>query len=160
MPLSSSIVTRLEYQYKSLFELIDDLSDEQVRRNIIAGKWSIFENIVHLQTYQHTFMQRIRQIENEDKPSFGRYTAELDPLFHDNCLKTTRDIIQDLVTNRRVICSHLLSLKENILQRSGFHPLFGAMNILQWSNFFLLHEAHHMFTIFRLAAEVRKVEEM
>jgi hypothetical protein len=30
------------------------------------------------------------------------------------------------------------------------------MNIMQWLNFFLLHEAHHLFTIFKLAAELRK----
>jgi hypothetical protein len=142
-----------------LFELIDDLSDELVRRHVIAGKWSIFENIVHLQTYQHTFLKRVKQIEEENKPSFERYTAESDPLFYDNCLLTTRDIIQDLVTTRRVICSHLLNLKENILQRTGLHPLYGPMNILHWCNFFLLHEAHHLFTIFKLVAEVKKVEK-
>jgi hypothetical protein len=31
------------------------------------------------------------------------------------------------------------------------------MNMVQWFNFFLLHEAHHLFTIFKLAAELRKL---
>ena len=81
MPLSLSVITRLENQHQSVFELIDDLTDEQIRRNVIPGKWSIFENIVHLQTYQHSFLNRMKRIENEDKPSFERYTAERDPLF-------------------------------------------------------------------------------
>src|SRR5215211_2642369 len=102
MPLSSSIVTRLEYQHKSLLELIDNLSDEDTRRQVTTGKWSIFENIVHLQTYQHAFLQRLKQIEAEHKPAFSRYTAEADPLFHDNCLRITRDIIQDMITTRRI----------------------------------------------------------
>jgi hypothetical protein len=29
------------------------------------------------------------------------------------------------------------------------------MNLLQWINFFLLHEAHHLFTIFRLTATLK-----
>jgi uncharacterized damage-inducible protein DinB len=156
MPLSLSIVTRLEYQYKSLFEVIDDMSDEKIRRNIIPGKWSIFENIVHLQTYQHAFLARINQIENEDKPTFSRYVAESDPLFYDNCLKTTRDIFQDLESTRKTLHAQLLNLEENSLQLTGTHPVFGTMNISQWTNFFLLHEAHHLFTIFKLAAEVKR----
>jgi hypothetical protein len=28
--------------------------------------------------------------------------------------------------------------------------------VLQWLNFFLLHEAHHLFAIFKLVPELRK----
>ena len=156
MPLSSSIVTRLEYQHKSLLELIDHLADEHMRRQVIPGKWSIFENVVHLQTYQHAFLQRMKQIQTENNPAFSRYTAEADPLFHDNCLRTTRDIIQDLVTTRRIIAAYVLALKDEGLNREGSHPVFGSMDIAHWMNFFLLHEAHHLFTIFKLTAEIKK----
>lgn len=157
MPLSSSIVTRLEYQHKTLLELIHNLSDEEIRRQVIIGKWSIFENIVHLQTYQHAFLQRLKQIQTENQPAFSRYAAESDPLFHDNCLRITRDIIQDMITTRRIIAAYALALKDDALKRTGSHPLFGSMDIAHWMNFFLLHEAHHLFTIFKLTAEVKKV---
>jgi len=160
MPLSSSIVTRLEYQHKSLLELIDNLSDEQIRLQAIPGKWSIFENIVHLQTYQHSFFQRLKRIEMEECPAFVRYTADGDPLFADNCSKTTRDIIQDLITTRRTIAAYVLPLKDKALMRTGCHPVFGKMDIARWLNFFLLHEAHHLFTIFKLTAEVKKVNRL
>jgi len=155
MPLPSSITTRLEYQHKSLLDLIEGLSDEQARRQIITGKWSIFENIVHLATYQHNFIQRIKKMLNEENPSFLRYIAETDPLFHDNCTKTTHEIIQDLISTRREMTSAILSFKDHDLQHSGQHPVYGKMNITQWLNFFLLHEAHHLFTIFKLAAELK-----
>ena len=156
MPLPSSISSRLEYQHKSLLDLIDGLSDEQIRRQVITGKWSIFENIVHLATYQHGFIERIHRIQKEDNPSFARYTAETDPLFHDNCSKSTREIVQDLIATRREIISYILTLKEPSLTRTGEHPVFGKMNISQWLNFFLLHEAHHLFTLFKLAAELKR----
>jgi len=156
MPLPSSITTRLEYQHKSLIDIINGLSDEQVRQLIIPGKWSIFENIVHLATYQHAFIQRIRQILSEKNPQFQRYTAESDPLFYDNCSKSTREIMQDLITTRRELIAKIHSLKEEDVQREGSHPAFGIMNIMQWLNFFLLHEAHHLFTIFKQAAELKK----
>ena len=156
MPLPSSITTRLEYQHKSLMDLIEGLSDEQIRRQVIVGKWSVFENIVHLATYQHAFMQRVRQMLHEQNPQFGRYTAESDPLFYDNCTKSTREIMQDLIALRRELIGKILSLKEDDVQRTGGHPVFGIMNIMQWLNFFLLHEAHHLFTIFKLTAELKR----
>jgi uncharacterized damage-inducible protein DinB len=158
MQIPSSISTRLQYQHKSLLDLIEDLTDEQIRRQIITGKWSIFENVVHLQTYQHTFTDRIKQILEQDNPSFSRYTAEADPLFLDNCEKSSREIMQDLLTTRKEMAAGILSFNELDYSKTGQHPFFGKMNLLQWLNFFLLHEAHHLFTIFKLAAELRKVE--
>jgi uncharacterized damage-inducible protein DinB len=156
MTISSSESTRLEYQHKSLIGLIDRLSDEQIRRQVITGKWSIFENIVHLTTYQHTFIARVKQILRENNPTFGRYTAETDPMFHDYCAKITHEVIKDLLSTRKDMAAVILSFKQEELARTGEHPAFGKMNLLQWLNFFLLHEAHHLFTIFKLAAELRK----
>ena len=156
MQMPSSVSTRLQYQHKSLLDLIEGLSDEQIRKQVIVGKWSIFENIVHLQTYQHTFIDRIKQILEQDNPSFSRYTAEADPLFLDNCSKSSREIMQDLITIRKEMSSGILSFKESDFNKTGQHPVFGKMNLLLWLNFFLLHEAHHLFTIFKLAAELQK----
>jgi uncharacterized damage-inducible protein DinB len=155
MQMPSSISTRLQYQHKSLIDLIDGLNDEQVRRPIVPGKWSIFENIVHLQTYQHTFISRVKQILEEDNPFFPRYTAESDPLFYDNCGLSSREIMQDMLTTRKEMSAGILSFKESDLERTAVHPTYGKMNLVQWLNFFLLHEAHHLFTIFKLAATLR-----
>lgn len=156
MQIPSSVSTRLQYQHKSLLDLMDGLSDEQIRRQVNTGKWSIFENIVHLQTYQHTFISRVKRILEEDSPAFSAYTAEADPLFHDNCIKSSREIMQDLLTTRKEMCSGILSFKETDFEKTGLHPAYGNMNLLQWLNFFLLHEAHHLFTIFKLAAVLKK----
>jgi len=155
MPFTTSITTRLEYQHKSLIDIIEGLSDEQIRLQIIAGKWSVFENIVHLATYQHAFISRIQQILNEENPQFSRYTAESDPLFYDNCSKSSREVMQDLIATRREIIDKIHSLNEEQIQRTGVHPVFGKMNMTQWLNFFVLHEAHHLFTIFKLAPQLR-----
>src|SRR5687767_207016 len=109
MHIASSISTRLQYQHKSLLDLMEGLTDEQIRRPVIAGKWSIFENIVHLATYQHIFIERVKKILLNDNPSFSRYTAEADPLFHDNCSLSTREIMQDLLTTRKEMSAELIT---------------------------------------------------
>ena len=70
MQMPSSISTRLQYQHKSLLDILDGLTDEDIRLQLNSGKWSIFENIVHLQTYQHAFISRIRKILDEENPVF------------------------------------------------------------------------------------------
>ena len=158
MQMSSSVSTRLHYQHKSLLDIIESLSDEQLRRQVIIGKWSIFENIVHLQTYQHLFIKRVKQMLEENDPQFPRYSAEGDPSFLDNCTMSTREILQDLIGTPKDIYAEMAQFKGEDFNKTGQHPSFGKMNLMQWLNFFLLHEAHHLFTIFKLSAEFKKVE--
>lgn len=160
MQMQSYLSTRLQYQHKSLLEIMDGLSDEMIRRQVIPGKWSIFENIVHLQTYQHVFCKRVKKMLEENNPSFPRYTADTDPDFLDNCGKMTREIMGDLITTRKEMSTGRLSMQGEDLERTGTHPVFGTMSILQWLDFFLLHEAHHIFAIFKMAAELKKAASL
>ncbi len=155
MQIPSSVASRLQYQHKSLLDLIEGLSDEQVRMQIVPGKWSIFENIVHLQTYQHTAIKRLRIILEHGNPIFEKYTAEADPLFLENCSLSTREVMQDLISIRKDFASGVLAFSEEDLKKTGQHPVYGKMNVVQWLNFFLLHEAHHLFTIFKMAATLK-----
>jgi DinB superfamily len=156
MQMPSSVSTRLHYQHKVLMDIIDGFGDDEIRKSVIAGKWSIFENIVHLQTYQHVFNGRVKQILSENNPSFPRYSAEADPIFLECCGKSTREVMQDLITTRKEMAAALPALPGTDLVKTGTHPHFGKMNLLKWMNFFLLHEAHHLFTIFKLGAELNR----
>jgi uncharacterized damage-inducible protein DinB len=157
LPLSAS--TRFRYQHESLLNLIEGFSDEQIRRNIFPGKWSIFENMVHLQTYQHHFINRVKQILKGTNPHFSRYNAESDPLFYDNCNRPTDEIIEDMFAVRKKLADEIEIFKEEDFHKTAEHPFYGKMDLLNWLNFFLLHEAHHHFAIFKLAAELRKESE-
>lgn len=156
MQIPSSVSTRLQYQHKSLLDIIDGLSDEQIRLPVYPGKWSIFENIVHLQAYQHASIARVRGILDQDNPQYEPYVAGNDPVFVDNCAKSTREVMQDLITTRKEMSAGILSFTENDLKRTSYHSVYGKMNLVQWLNFFLLHEAHHLFTIFKMAAILKK----
>ena len=156
MPVPTSMTTRLQYQHKSILELIDGLSDEEIRLPMHTGKWSIFENIVHLATYQHSFVARMQLILKGNNPSFTRYVADTDPLFLENIAKSTREIMHDLLTTRKEMAAEVDTLNEKDIYMTGQHPVYGKLTLLQWLNFFLLHESHHLFTVFKLAAQLRK----
>lgn len=156
MEMPSSISTRLQYQHKSLLDIIEGLSDDQIRTTVIPGKWSIFETLVHLGSYQHVTINRIKEILELDNPVFNRYSAELDPMFGHNCAKSSREIMQDFLTTRKEMSASLLNFTEADLTKTGLHPIYGQMHLIQWLNFFLLHEAHHLFEIFKMTAELKR----
>lgn len=159
MPLSSSALSRLQYQHETIRELVKGFDEAQLRLAVNPGKWSAFENVAHLTAYQPTFIQRMQLIEQKDNPSFERYVADNDPAFHQCTQLSIKELLDDLSTQRFIIHKHISSLNETALRRMGSHPKYGDMAISQWTEFFLLHEAHHLFTIFMLTAELRKVSQ-
>ena len=61
------------------------------------------------------------------------------------------DLISKLNGNRRQILELITNLPDEQLSLKGIHPKFGTLTIVEWTEFFLLHEAHHLFTMFRMA---------
>jgi hypothetical protein len=155
MSLSTPIFMRLQHQHEVISTLIADLTQEQLKSRPNPEKWSAFENIVHLAAYQPTFIQRAKQILNDEQPSFQAYKAENDPLFYEYLKKDLSEILQDINLNRNLILSQMEGLDAHHLQRWGIHPKFGKMSMSLWTEFFLLHEAHHLFTLFALTRLLR-----
>ena len=148
--LTSSQQVRLQHQHETIIEMIKGLSEQDLRVRPDTGKWSVFENIAHLGAYQPAFIERLKKIQKEVSPTFDRYVAEQDPHFEECCGMELHQLNEYLFTNRFLISNHLTSLKESDLRRIGIHRFYGPLDISQWVEFFLLHEAHHLFTIFKL----------
>jgi hypothetical protein len=155
MPLSSSMAARLQFQHLSIRELTAGISPEALRHPVNPGKWSAFENVAHLAAYQPVFIDRLERLGREASPAFGRYVAEDDPLFHRRLAMSPAELFAIIDSDRALILSHPDSGGETLLQRTGSHPLYGLLTVRQWTEFFLLHEAHHLFTIFRLVQGLR-----
>jgi hypothetical protein len=150
MPLSNSIKTRLQFQHETIRELTGDFSEEQLKIHVIPGKWSAFENIVHLISYHPTFINRVALMLKEDEPVFERYVAENDPLFNHYLEKDLPELFTILNYDRATLIINLQNLSEEQLKHIGKHLKFGTLTIAQWSEMFLLHEAHHLWTMLGL----------
>ena len=171
MPLSSSIAARLQFQHLSIREITAGISPEALRHPVNPGKWSAFENVAHLAAYQPVFIDRLERLGREASPAFGRYVADNDPQFHSSLAKSPAELFAIIDSDRALLRSTLLHTSllhspldhspldsggETFLERTGSHPLYGLLTVPQWTEFFLLHEAHHLFTIFRLVQELRR----
>lgn len=155
MPLSESILTRLQYQHKTIDELIDGLSEEQLKTRVNPDKWSAFENIVHLAAYQPIFIKRIHLMLDENEPSFERYVADNDPVFLEYQKKPLTELLEIISSDRFTILNLEKKLNEEQLNKTGRHKAYGLIALARWFDVFLLHEAHHLWTIFQLTSATR-----
>jgi hypothetical protein len=156
MPLTASILARLRYQHETIRELIGALSEQQLRQRVDPAKWSVFENIAHLACYQPVFLHRIHRMQDENNPFFPRYTAESDPEFPGYLGQSLGRLLATIQTDRQTLITLLEGMDEPALRRTGRHARYGQFALSKWAEFFLLHEAHHLYTIFMLVQELRR----
>ena len=157
MTFSKSMLSRLQYQHETIGELIAGLTEERLRRRINPDKWSAFENIAHLAAYQPVFISRLEKILQGPSPTFDRYVGENDPLFPAALERSLPDLLMDIQGRRAGIIDLLTGMDKTALKNTGRHPRYGLLTVTQWTEFFLLHEAHHLFTLFILVQELHSV---
>ena len=142
---------RLKNQHETIEQLIAGKSVSRLDLHPAGNKWSIRDNITHLATYQPIFIERINTILREEAPFFERYKADDDPNFEKRRTDGIPELLAMLNKDRLVLFQLIANLPEEKLSRVGIHKKFGKLTLLQWVEFFLLHEAHHLFTIFQIA---------
>lgn len=147
--LPENSLQRLENQHLSLLNYMPDFSSSLWQQPIARGKWSMQQHLAHLGRYQIVFEERIDEILTENKPIFGRYKAEEDPLFADWENLDVAIIWQKIRKDRQLIFQKIKHLSSAEFVRIGRHPLLHDLTIGEWTEFFLLHEAHHLYAIFR-----------
>ncbi|HEU4555142.1 MAG TPA: DinB family protein [Chitinophaga sp.] len=146
-----SLLERLLNQHQALSPMIAALTQEQLLAQPQPGKWSVQEQVAHLVSYQPAFLDRVYRILDTPEPLFEPYVGDDDPVFLYWRRQSINTLLEELETDRQKIIQLLQSLTEAQLQRVGVHKSYGRLNIQDWVEFFLLHEAHHQFAIFKLS---------
>ena len=155
MQLYNSLRNRLQNQQETIEIMLNKTDDYHLTLQPSPGKWSIKDNVAHLAKYQPFFIKRINAILQQETPAFERYRAENDPEFEDWRKKEINELILTLKDDRNFIFHLITNLSEPQLGRTGIHKKYGTMTVIDWTEFFLLHEAHHIFTIFQLVNSQR-----
>ena len=151
MEIYTSIKDRLNSQHLAIKELIKKIDEEKINRRFEIGKWSIQENLVHIVSYHQVFLIRLDKIIRSDNPYFDRYTFEGDAHFDKLQKLNSEKLLIHLEEERKKVTDFIFNLNDSELQKPGTHQKFGVMNVVEWIEFFLLHEAHHIYTIFKLS---------
>ncbi|HJY85560.1 MAG TPA: DinB family protein [Candidatus Acidoferrales bacterium] len=145
MRLSQSTSERLKTQLDSLPLLFSDASPEAMRRRPSSGQWSAHENLAHLARYHGVSLERLRRMLTEDRPNLGRYRAEKDPEAGLWMAMPTDAVLKEMKRLRGELIDAVEHLSPGEFERTGIHPVLGEMSIPMWIEFFLVHEAHHLY---------------
>lgn len=145
MTVSASLLARLEGQLEAL-SLLARATPAALDARPRPEEWSARENLAHLARHHAIFLERLRRLLTEDRPALGRYRAEEDPEW-----PVWRELPSDEVLGRLRVLRGELAARVRALSpaesaRTGLHPAFGEMDVAGWLDFFLLHEAHHLYT--------------
>jgi uncharacterized damage-inducible protein DinB len=148
---NSSRLQRCETQLQDfLAEALRGVGPDSLAGKAVPGKWSAHEQLAHLARYHQIFLQRIERILSEHAPEFPRYRAEEDPEWPAWYGLPTQQVLVRLSSMRTKLMARLRSLSEEDFQRTGIHPKFGAMSLALWLEFFLVHEAHHLYVVLQM----------
>jgi hypothetical protein len=145
--LPETTAVRLATQLDALPAVLGDAGPEALTRRPPSGDWSAHENLAHLARHHEVMLDRLRRILTEDVPRFSRYRAEDDPAWPTWPRQPTEAVLERLAALRAELIELVQSLGPERLGRAGIHPVFGLMTIPLWLEFFLLHEAHHLYVV-------------
>jgi uncharacterized damage-inducible protein DinB len=148
---NSTRLQRCETQLQDFLAVaLSGVSEETLSASPISGKWSAREQLAHLARYHQIFLQRINRILSEQVPEFPRYRAEDDPEWPAWMSLPTPQLLVQISSMRAKLIARLRSLSEEDFARTGVHPKFGSMSLSLWLEFFLVHEAHHLYVVLQL----------
>jgi uncharacterized damage-inducible protein DinB len=121
-----------------------------------GGGWSAKENVAHLARHAHVFLERLDRILKEDRPDLGTYQPEKDPEWPAWRALPLDEALRRLRAERARLLAWVDALSEDQAARIGVHPQFGEWTIPRWLEFFLLHEAHHLYFMVRRLAQAKQ----
>lgn len=154
-----SLSARLANQLHGLRLLLTEAGSEALRQRPPSGKWSAHENLAHVARHHEVMLDRLDRILTEDRPALDRYRAEEDPAWPTWAELSTEEVVRRLKVLRGDLMARVESLSERELGRSAVHPAFGELSVALWLEFFLLHEAHHLYVAMARLAEARAAKE-
>lgn len=144
---------RLKTQLWSIDVLFAGVNAERIGRPSASGKWSARENLAHIGRYHELFLERLDRILTERSPQFTRYRAEEDPGWQEWASRPYDEIRRRLPALRRKLVDGIERIQASDYERPGIHSSFGEMSLRLWLEFFLAHEAHHLYVILQRLRE-------
>jgi uncharacterized damage-inducible protein DinB len=139
---------RCESQLRDfLDEALRGIPVERILEPATPGKWSAHEHLAHLARYHEVFLERIERILTEPCPEFDRYRAEDDPRWEAWRSLSFKEVAGKLSGLREMVVAKLKSLSADDYTLPGRHPKLGEMPLALWVEFFLVHEAHHLYAV-------------
>ena len=148
--LPETTAARLRTQLDCLPLLLAGCAPEAAERPPALGKWSARENLAHVARHHEVTAERIERILREDEPRFDRYDAASDPEWPRWSALPLAEVTAGLAARRAALVAQVAAIPPAGFARRGIHTRLGPLALPLWLEFFLLHEAHHLYVVLPL----------
>ena len=155
MAIAASTRIRLERQLDALPVILDEANARFAEIAPGDGGWSATENVAHLARHAHVFLERLDRLLREDRPDLGTYRPELDTEWPSWRSLPLGEALRRLRSARALLIVWVDKLTDEQARPVGVHPVLGALDAGRWLEFFLLHEAHHLYSAMRRLGQAR-----
>ncbi|HET8734543.1 MAG TPA: DinB family protein [Anaeromyxobacteraceae bacterium] len=153
MASSEDLARRIELQFDSWGAVAGSPASPALERSPTPGQWSAREHLAHIARMHEIYKARIAKILAEDGARLPPYRAEEDPEWESWRALPAEELLERSRKMRIELVEKVRSLSEPDLARIGVHTRLGPLALSLWLHFFLLHEAHHLYQIFKLVRE-------
>lgn len=156
MAITASTRARLNTQLDALPVILDEANTRFADVRPDDGGWSATENVAHLARHAHVFLVRMDRILHEDRPDLGSYRPETDTEWPAWRMLPLDEALRRLRAARARLIVWVNALTDDQTRRTAVHPVLGVMDTGRWLEFFLMHEAHHLYSAMRRLGQARK----
>jgi hypothetical protein len=153
--VKDGLLARLAAQLEPALALAASVPEIALAWHPPGGQWSALENLAHLARHHEVMIERLQRMLAEDAPVFQRYRAEEDADWGRWQGTQRGALLPALVGLRRRLIDLVAPFDATALARVGVHARFGRMSVAEWLDFFLVHEAHHLYVVRLRLAEAR-----
>lgn len=109
-----------------------------------ADGWSVLEVVCHLNDYEQIFLDRAKQIINEDRPDFPPYSQNELAAANRYSEQALTEVLASYYSRRRSFIDFLHGLPDEQWARSGVHASYGEMTLVELVVKTTLHDVNHI----------------
>ncbi len=148
------IVQRLQAHAEDVTRLVAGLSDEDLSRPTVPGKWSVKEVLCHLDRIHEVFDERVEAMLTQDTPPISSYEPDGDSAFDARVKRPAADTLAAFLARRQRLVMRLEELRPSDWHRAGRHPEYAAYDVHFCVEYMAHHEAHHLYQMFQRRAPI------
>jgi hypothetical protein len=153
--LDPGLTARLAHQLASFRTFVAGADPRDLAWAPPSGKWSALANLAHVGRHHEIMLDRLERMLREEAPAFPPYREEGDDGWASWAAATPGEIWPRLVERRAALTALAARLTPEQAARTGVHARFGPMDVPRWLEFFLVHEAHHLYVAMLRLADAR-----
>lgn len=153
--LDPGLTARLAHQLSSFRTRFAGADARDLRYAPTPGRWSALLNLAHVGRHHEIMLERLQRMLAEDAPSFPPYREADDAGWAAWESVSAEALWPRLSEARAALETWAAGLTPAQAARSGTHARFGPMDVAGWIEFFLVHEAHHLYVAMLRLAEAR-----